>query len=607
MPDKQINSKPAKKSTKWSGKKIALLIVILLLIILVGSCLINVKKQFPVATGFLTATVERGTIEQTIEGTGTLQPSERFVLKNKTGGTVEDVFVNEGSQVKAGDPILQIKNNSVTNQREQATIQWDSAQKDYHELLNPASSSSAIRAAQLKVEQYQLALEDRKKQVKDLTLKAPFKGTILSNELSLGQEVKAGQKAVRFATAGQVEVVAQLDEKDISSITAGMETDIYVKGIGQNLQGKVKEVAFAGNTNSGKFEVILEILEPTDAIREGMQTYNTIFVVKDPKQELLLYKQGPGYIRYSQSDEMLTEVSGTVKEIYQVPGTIVYEGAPLVLLSNPELERQLKETQLQLENAEEDLRQLVDPDKVTIDQQRLKVLQSQESYLSATEKAESLYVVSPIDGVVVSLAVSMGEELSNSTLEQELVVVSSFQQTELTIAVDELDINKIEMGQEAIIKADALPGQNLTAKVIGIAYEGTTTNDITKYDVTLALDYTEGIKGGMSATAIILQEKKENVLLVPAEAVITVDGQSTIQVMVDGAPQNKPIKIGLSTDRWVEVTDGLQEGESIIVVSNSGNRSFEMMFGGSDNGNPAPNGTSNRREINPQQAHPEGR
>lgn len=588
MPDKQKSSKASMIFTSWSGKKIALLVVILLLIFLVGSCLIKARKQIPADTGYLTSTVERGTIEQTIEGTGSLQPFERFVLKTKTGGTVEKVFVTEGTQIKAGEPILQISNDSVTNQREQATIQWEAAQKDYNELLKPDPTSTAIRAAQLKVEQYRLALEEKKEQREALTLKAPFNGTVLSNELSLGQHVKAGQKAVRFATAGEVEVVAQLDEKDISSITTGMEADIYVKGIGQNLKGKVKEVAFAGDTASGKFEVILEISEPTESIREGMQTYNTIFVVKDPAREMFLYKQGPGYIRYVQSDEMLTEINGKVMDIYQEPGTRVYKGAPLILLSNPELDRQLKETQLQLENAEEELRRLVDPDKATLDQQRLKVLQSQDNYLSAKEKAESLHVVSPIDGVVVSLSVSVGEELSNSNLEQELVVISSFQQTELTIVVDELDINKIEMGQEAIIEADALPGQKLTGKIIGIAYEGTTVNDITKYDVTLAMNYTEGIKGGMSATATILLEKKEDVLIVPAEAVTTKDGQSTIQVMVDGTPQTKTIEIGLSTDRWVEITDGLQEGDSFIVVS-AGNNRFEMMFG-----DPGMNGSPNR-------------
>lgn len=588
------NSKLARFFSNWTAKKITVTIITILIIFALFIRINNGQKPASTTAGILTSTVQRGTIEQTIQGTGTLRPSERFVLKSKAGGRVEEVFVNEGSQVKAGDPILRINNELIASQSKQATIQWELAQKDLNELLEPNISSPTIRAAQLKVEQYQIALNKKEEEVESLTFKAPFDGTILSHELSIGQKVNIGQKAVKFATSNEVEVVAQLDDKDIISIAPGMEADIYVKGIGQNLKGKVKEVAFTGDPTSGKFQVILELTQPNEAIREGMQTYNTIFVVHNPERELFHYKQGPGYIRYAQSDEMLAEVSGTVVEIYHEQGAKVSKGEPLMLLSNPELERQLKEVRLQLENAEDELRQLINPDDEVIKKQELKVLQSYDSYLTAKDKHDSLFVISPIDGVVVSLAVSPGEELSSSSLEQELAVVSSFTQTEMTIAVDELDINKITMGQEATIEVDALPNKKLTGKIIGIAYEGTTINEITRYDVTLAVDYAEGIKGGMSATATIFLEKKENVLRVPSEAVTTENGQSTIQVMVDGVPQNRIIEVGLITDRWVEVISGLQEGEEVVVAI-AEKRGIEIMFGGQETDGPHSQGANSSR------------
>ena len=533
----------------------------------------------PAASQMLTAPVQRGSIEQTVEGTGTLQPSERYILKTKTDGTVEKVFVNEGSQVKAGDSILQIKNEKVANQNRQASLQWELAQKELSELLTPDENWAEQKAAQLKVEQYTIALEEKQEQIDDLVLKAPYDGMILETKISLGDKVNAGQTAVKLATSGEIEVVAQIDQKDINSIAAGMEANVYVKGINKTLQGRVKEVAFVGDTNSGKFEVILELLEADETIREGMQTQNTIYLVKELDREILLYKQGPGFIRYAESDEIASKVSGTVTAIYYEEGAKVNKGEPLIKLSNPELERQLKETRLQLVNAEEQLRQIIAPDEDTIKAQELKVLQNYNSYLTAKEKLDSLYVISPIDGVVVSLAVSSGEELSSENLEQELVVISSFQQTKMEISVDELDINKLEMGQEATITVDALPGKQLKGRIIGMAYEGITTNDITKYNVTLAVDYTEGIKGGMSATATICLAQKEDVLLVPSESVTTENGRSIVQVMINGQPQTKVIETGLSNARWTEVTQGLTEGEQIVVVSTANNNSSVRMFG----------------------------
>ncbi len=562
------------KSIKWTFKKIALLGIILIMIILILIPGGKDKNVNPVTAGIHTAFVDRGPIVQTIEGTGILQPSERFVFKAKTDGIVEQVFVTEGSQVKAGDLLLQISNEKVAAQIRQALLQWELEQKQLNKLLNPETNSAEVRSAQLKVEQYKIALAEKQEELDKLTIKAPYNGTILKYNLQVGQRVSVGQKAVQFATSDEVEVVAQFDEKDISSITAGMEVNVYVKGLNKTLKGKVKEVAFTGDTSSGKFEVIIELLELDESIRQGMQTYNTVIIANDPKQDIFLYKQGSGYIRYTQSDEIATEVSGTVAEIYHNSGVRVYKDEPLIRLSNPELERQLEEVRLQLENAEEALQQLLSPDEDTIKKQEMQVLQSYNSYLTVQEKLDSLSVISPIDGVVVSLFVSPGEELIGS---EELVVISNFQQMEMEISVDELDINKLSIGQEATINVDALPDIELSGRIIGIAYEGITTNDITRYTVTLAVDYTEGLKGGMSATAIIVTAKKDNVLRVPSEAVTTKNGQSIIQVLADGRLQSRVIKTGLSTDRWTEITDGLQEGEEIVVVSTANRTNF--MFG----------------------------
>lgn len=599
-----LSIKERLKTMKVSKKKLGLAAALVILCTVVAVLKLSGPESKNTGADFSLATVQRGSIQQTVEGTGTLQPRERFVLRSKTSGTVKEVMVSEGTQVDKGDPILTIDNEKINTQSRQAAISWELAQKELEELLSPTSASDSKRiAAELKVEQYEIALQEAREQKDKLTLKAPFNGTVLKNELYAGQKVTAGTKALTVATTDEVEAVARFSDRDLSSLSAGMKADVYVKGLNKTYHGRVKEIAFSGDAATGTFEVLISLDNPDQGIRPGMLTYNTVFVVNDPDNELFIYKQAEGHIRYTEEEDMTTEVSGTVEEIFVEPGAKIYKDEPILRLSNPELDRRLRETELQLANAREELRQITDPDEKTVKQQELKMLQSYDSYLSAREKADSLSVTSPIDGVVVKLSVSPGEELSSENLEQELVVISSFQQTELKISVDELDINKLKMGQEAIVTADALPNVQLKGKIAGIAYEGTTTNNITKYDVTLAVDYTEGIKGGMSATATILLDKKDNILCVPAEAVTTVGGRSIVTAMVDGQPQVKQIETGLSTDRWVEVVNGLQEGEQIVVASSSGSGGQVQMFG-PGMGGPPPGGGGGTVRI---QRGPQGR
>ncbi len=562
------------KLNSWSKKKTILIIVILMLLIIALVFIYNNNKQAKAsASNFLTVPVQRGTIEYSIDGSGTLQPSERYALKTWAGGTVTEVLVTAGTQVKKGQPLLRVQNDELESQARQAVLEWEIAKSDLAEMTSPLPDTDYNRrAAELKVEQYRIALEDKKEQQEKLVLKAPFTGTILESKLQVGQRVNSGVVAVTFATTDEMEVVASFSDRDINALSVGMEVQVFVKGLNKDYKGKIKEKAFqAKDATSGMFEVLISIDKPDDALRPGMQTYNNIIIKDIENDTFVMHIGGPGYIRYTQSEEMVTEVSGTVAEIYQKPGDKVYKGQPLMRLVNDEIDRQVKDAENQLANAEEQLRQLLNPDEKTIKQQQLKVEQNYQKVLSTNKKLDSLNVVSPIDGVVVSIAVKPGDELGadTSSAGQELLVVCNFEKNYLEIPVDELDINKIKFGQQASIKIDALPNVVAKGQVIGIAQEGKTSDGVTKYPVTLEVGYVEGIKGGMTATATILLEKKENVLRVPAEAVTTSNGRSTVQVVENGQPRTKQVKTGINSGRWVEILEGLSEGEQVIIARTS--------------------------------------
>lgn len=544
---------------------------------------------------YATSAVSLGTIEYSIEGSGTLQPSERYALKTWSGGTVTEILVTEGAKVTKGQPLMTVVNDELNSSAKQAELEWSIAQSNLLDMYNtPDEDDYDRRSAELKVEQYKIALEEKIEDRDNLIIKAPFDGTLLENNLILGQKVNSGVTAVTFATSDQMEVVASFSDSDITSISPGMETNITVTGLNKTYYGKVKEVAFNGDSTTNKFQVIISINDPDDSLRSGMTTYNTVTIVRDMDQDIFIYKGATGYLRYVQDEDITTEVSGTVTEIYRLPGDKILKGEPILRLKNDDLDRQVKAAELQLANAEEELALLLDPDDDTIKSQELKVEQAFQKVVNANKNLDSLNVVSPIDGIVTSISVSVGDELGEDTSSsgQELLVVCNFDKNYLEISVDELDINKIDFDQTATISIDALSDAVATGKVIGIAQEGSTSNDITTYPITLEVGYVEGIKGGMSATATIVIDKKENVLAIPAESLITVDDRSMVRVLENGQIKQKLVKTGLNNGTLVEITEGLNEGDQIIVASTSSSTTnMQFIPGGMGGmGGPPPSG-----------------
>lgn len=587
------------KLIKWTKKKKLFIIIALVIIIVPAVFIYNSKQTKPTTGDVSTVKVQRGTIEHTIDGSGTLKPSERYALKTWAGGTVTEVMVSAGTQVKAGEPLLRVQNDELESQARQASLEWEISQNELQDMISPRSETDyELRTAELKVEQCQIALEDKKEQRDKLTLKAPFEGKILETELILGQRVNSGAQAARFATSDEMEVVAGYSDTDITILAPDMEASVYVTGLSKSYKGKVKEIAFEGSNDAGTFQVILSVVNPDENLRPGMKTYNNVTVVRDEDHDVYIYRGAQGYLRYAQTEDIVTEVSGTVAEIYHKPGEKVHKDEPIMRLVNEELDRQVKDAENQLANAKEALNQLISPDEQTLKQQQLRVEQNYQKVLSAQKKLETLNVTAPIDGVVVSISVSPGDELGadDSSAGQELLVVCNFEKNYLQIPVDELDINKINFGQEAVVKIDALPKAAAIGRVTGIAQEGTTNNDITNYPVTIEVGYVEGIKGGMSATATITLEKKENVLRIPAEALITNGNRTMVRVMENGQPQMRLIKTGINTGRWVEIVEGLTEGEEVVAAMVDGTNGQQQMMRMPGIGGPG--GTVNIRRAN---------
>ena len=170
-----------------------------------------------------------------------------------------------------------------------------------------------------------------------------------------------------------------------------------------------------------------------------------------------------------------------------------------------------------------------------------------------------------------------------------LAVIYDMSYLKLELAVDELDIGKVAVGQSVSITADALEGQTFTGVVDNVSINGTTAGGATSYPVTILIKDYGDLKPGMNVSAQIIGEVVPNALCIPVDAVergntVTVPGPGALSEdglsVVDVTKlETKEVTLGRNDDEYIEVTDGLEEGD-VVLISNQASSLMDMMMGG---------------------------
>jgi HlyD family secretion protein len=168
---------------------------------------------------------------------------------------------------------------------------------------------------------------------------------------------------------------------------------------------------------------------------------------------------------------------------------------------------------------------------LSIQKQQLDIEMAQEDIASLNTGNEIDPITAPIDGILATFDVHAGDAINPNG---DLGEIVNYAQLQMVVGIDELDIPKVKRDQEAEILVEALPEETYAGKVISIADEGTTSNGVASFDVTIQLTDANNLKVGMSAEASIMTEKKTDALYVPIEAVQSSQGKYYVMVPSTG-------------------------------------------------------------------------
>jgi len=200
------------------------------------------------------------------------------------------------------------------------------------------------------------------------------------------------------------------------------------------------------------------------------------------------------------------------------------------------------------------------------DQAKLALQMAELDVARARLELEKATIVAPFDGVAAEVLINEGQQLSSVTYANPAVHLIDPSEIEMSGMIDEIDIASVELAQEAEITLDALPGKELNGKVTFISQAGTIQAGVVSYKTTIVLTTPdEDIRDGMSATAEIITDRREDVLLIPNRAIQGSWDSPWVEVLIEEGTEERPVTLGLSDGIRTEGLSGLEMAEEVVL------------------------------------------
>ncbi|HEX2968105.1 MAG TPA: efflux RND transporter periplasmic adaptor subunit [Bacteroidales bacterium] len=293
--------------------------------------------------------------------------------------------------------------------------------------------------------------------------------------------------------------------------------------------------------------------------KEAAVTFETVKVEKGTITNTVT---ATGTIEAITTVKVGTQVSGILKGVYVDFNDVVKKGQLLAQLDETSLRAQLEQSQSQVDQAEAQLKynestynrlkalyeknliSQADYDQAVYNYENSKaaVINSKSNLARSKVNLDYATITSPIDGVVLNRAVEEGQTVAASFNTPELfTIVNDLTQMEVQTSVDEADIGKVVKGQRVEFSVDAYPDMKFEGTVSEVRLQPVTTNNVVTYDVILsAPNPDKKLMPGMTASATIYVEEKENALILSGKAMRFTPDASYMQKMMAGMMKNKP-------------------------------------------------------------------
>lgn len=216
--------------------------------------------------------------------------------------------------------------------------------------------------------------------------------------------------------------------------------------------------------------------------------------------------------------------------------------------------------------------------KATVDEVKSQIQTAQISVNDAKTNLNYTQIISPMDGVIVSVPVSVGQTVNSNQTSPTIVQVADLSKMLIKLEISEGDIAQVQEGQEIRFTTLAEPNRAYQSKIdtVDPALTTLTDNNYTEesgnteaiyYYANALVDNADNrLRIGMTVQGQVNIAKRENVLVVPTSTLKKKGNKTTIQVLNNNQVEEKEIQTGLSDSQYTEVISGINEGEQVVVT-----------------------------------------
>lgn len=540
--------KPPKKKRKWVKPLIVIVVIVAVVLFLFSSCIKGTKTL--AGMSYIPETATRREMTVAVSGTGTIKPIDSYRVTALVRGEILEAPFQEGDTVHKDDMLFRVDAKSVENGIQQ--------------------QESAIRQQEIALQQARVNLDSLLKNQSDAQknqrVEANAAGVVTEVYVDEGDMVAAGSPIADILNRDQMKLTLPFHSADASSFSVGQSAAVTVDGTAGTLTGSIDSIAAADSVGPGGTLVrnVTILLQNPGVLTDASTGTASVGPVSCA---------GGGTFEYAARKQVVAKTSGELKSLTVREGDRVYEGQLLGSFDATDMDNQIENARLSIQSAE------------------LAIHNAELSLQSARDSLDDYTITSPIDGTIIEMNYKTGDNVDPSSAASTgisyMAVIYDMSALEFTMNIDELDINKVQVGQTVEITADALDGKTFTGRVDTININGTTQGGVTTYPVTIMVDNPEELLPGMNVSAKIVVERAGDVLSIPVEAVsrgnmVTVadpgamseDGLTVADVT---KLREVEITLGRNDGAFIEVLEGLSEGDTVVYTVQASNAM--MMFG----------------------------
>ncbi len=557
------NPEPAPRPNvvRKNKKKKRPLAPIIIIVVAVGIAWFAWAKTHPPVnplSQLITAKVTRGDLTETVTATGAIeaQTGAQVNIGSQITGTIKKLNADVGGHVNAGQVIAelnlpdleaQVRQSKATLQQAQTRYKQDvdGRAMEYSQTDNAIVQAKAnLRSAQEKLSEA-IAAENQQK------VQTPT--SIQQAQTAL----TAAQAALNTANANYKQTV---DGANLQ-ISVAKEQVTQAKANAANSDVNLKR----------QLELYNEGYVAASAVDDARATdkVNQSLVISS-ENNLVLTQQKVTSDLESAKDQVTQaqeNVSSAKAALASAQSNVYLNKTRAAAVSDANAQVNQSKAALTIAMANKANNLLKDED-IKAAKEQVQIAQAQLDYNIA--QLDKSFITSPISGTVLQLAEQQGETLAAGLSAPTLIIVANLHKLEAEIYVDETDIGKIKIDQDADITVDAFPHKTFHGKVTKIASGSTIQNGVVTYDVSISLNSMKGLKPDMSANATIYIRKIQNAIIVPAEAVTQTVSGSTINVLENKngnpTPETVTVKTGISDGVNTQILSGVTDGQTIILA-----------------------------------------